>query len=241
MLRLSKLFFLFLAVSTLVLTSWQSAADAADLTTPEKAVSAYLDAVARQDFNAMIAVSSAGRMGEAYNFSTHVNRVGMFMPSAMPLPASGPFFVEINKAKFTAQIVQQVQFLIYGLMASDDILNGKPVRMESAAAAEFAGTVRAERLAGLSLVKTGIPNASMQASERYQANAAQMMKSFGADEATERLALLSFEGQSFALGFSLLRYGEDWTVSSQSSQLAGTTASGVPGRMSAEGFEDMLR
>lgn len=239
--HLKKLFFVFFAACAVLLATWQPAAQAADLTTPESAIAAYIDGVARQDFKAAIAVSSAGKMGEKFNFAAQVDRVGMLMPSATPLHADGPFFVEINRAKFTAQIAQQMQFLIYGLMASDDILNGTTVRMDSAAATALASSVRGERLVGLSLVKTGIPNPTMLASERYQADVAVMIRIFGADEATERLALLSFEGQTFVLGFSLLRYGEDWTVTSQSSRLAATTTSGVPGRMSPEGFEQMLR
>jgi len=49
----------------------------------------------------------------------------------------------------------------------------------------------------------------------------------GADELTERVALVMLEGQGYLVGFTLLRYGDGWKVSSQSPPLAGTPSTGV--------------
>ena len=62
---------------------------------------------------------------------------------------------------------------------------------------------------------------------RYLENAARLASIYGADESTERVALFSFEGNYYYLGFTLLRYGDNWKISSQTSPLAGTSALGT--------------
>ena len=51
--------------------------------------------------------------------------------------------------------------------------------------------------------------------------------------------LFSFEGQTYSLGFTLLRYGDDWLVSSQSSPIGGTSTIGTATPMSVEEYEDV--
>jgi hypothetical protein len=63
---------------------------------------------------------------------------------------------------------------------------------------------------------------------------------YGAGEFTERLALVEFEGTDYVVGFSLLRYGDDWRVLDQSSPLAGLSPLGIPERSTKEGFQSMI-
>lgn len=188
----------------------------------------------------MIAATPAGKVSSGFDFVAFASRTGS-LSALSSMPATNPFFIDINKAKFTNQISQQVQLLIYGLMTTDDFVNSSVIRMDAAGIADFANTVRAERLKDLSLVKVGIPVPEVLNSERHQAIMASIADSNGADEMTERVALLSFEGNHYAIGFSLLRYGDDWAVFSQTSRAAATNVLGAPGRMSPNGFEEMLR
>ena len=68
-----------------------------------------------------------------------------------------------------------------------------------------------------------------------------MAATYGADEGTDRLALISFEGGHYAIGFSLLRFGGEWKVNTQSSAIAGTSNWGVPARTTPEEFELALQ
>lgn len=52
---------------------------------------------------------------------------------------------------------------------------------------------------------------------------------------------MSFDGLTFVVGFSLLRYGDDWTVVDQSSAIANLSLLGAPKRMTPEEFEKMLK
>jgi hypothetical protein len=239
------LFSLVLAASIGVLAAGPSFAADADLTTPEGAVAAYIGGIARQDFSAIIAASSVENESRRYDFVAHVDRLKILMPR-MLAPASAPLFIEMNKAEFTVRIARQVQSLIHGLMiteemATKEMLNGKSVPMDAAGAVEFASVVRADRLASLALVKVGIPKPQFLSNEKYQAHLAAITEINGADAATERMALISFEGLDFVIGFTLLRYGENWAVLSQSSMAAAFHQMGVPGRMTPEAFEALLQ
>jgi hypothetical protein len=207
-----------------------------DLSTPEGAIAAYIDGVARQDFDAIIAATSVDRMAEGFDFVGYVDRLGALVP-VMPAPATSPFFRQINRADAEAQIARHVRFLAYGLMTKSAILEGKTAPMTAAEASDFAAVVRADRLAGLSLVRVAIPKPEVVNSERYQKNAVRMAKNQGADALTERMALLSFDGLHFAAGFTLLRYGDGWLVMSQTSPVAGMDSLGTPFRTTPEEFD----
>ena len=222
-----------------LLSARASLAAGPDLTTPEAAVAAYVDAIARQDFNAVIAATSVDRMTTGFDFVGYVDRLGALVPM-VPAPATSPFFQQINRSVATAQIANQVRFLAYGLMTTSEVLQGKTVLMKAAEASDFATVVRTDRLAGLRLVRVGIPKPEIMNSERYQKNAVRLAMVQGAETSTERLALLSFEGLHFTLGFTLLRYGDEWTVMAQTSPIAGTKSMGTPSRVTPEAFQKAL-
>lgn len=213
---------------------------AADLSTPEGAIAAYIEGVADRDFSAILAATSAENMSKGVDFAVLVERLRLLTPR-MPSPSTDDFFIEINKTDFTGQIVGQVKFLAYGLMTTNDILEGKSVQMDAAGADDFASVVRADRLSGLELVKVGIPSPRTVNSERYQLNATKIAKVYGADASTERVALISFEGLNFAIGFQLLQYGDEWSIMGQSSPISGLSPVGVPKRVSPEEFENMVK
>jgi hypothetical protein len=67
-----------------------------------------------------------------------------------------------------------------------------------------------------------------------------MAKVYGADELTERLALVQVNGNHYAVGFQLVRYGGDWKVLGQVSNLAGTSSSGAAELTTPEDFAALV-
>ncbi len=51
--------------------------------------------------------------------------------------------------------------------------------------------------------------------------------------------LFEFEGQTYSSGLTLLRYGDSWLVSSQSSPIGGTSTLGTATPMSVEEYESL--
>ena len=213
-----------------------TAAMAKGYKTPEHAIAAYIEGVAAQDLDKVLAATAIDKMSAEFDFIAYVDRLRSLTMVA-PAPAGEPMFEAINKAAFTAQISRQVLFLTYGLLTTSELVQGKTVLMDAAGAAAFENEADPARLEGLTLSKVGLPMASMMSDERYLTNAASQAATYGADELTERVALLTLDGASYLIGFTLLRYGRDWGVSNQTSALAGTSSSGAPEPITPEEFD----
>jgi hypothetical protein len=102
----------------------------------------------------------------------------------------------------------------------------------------FAAAVDPSRLGGLSVLDIRQPEPEAATDERYLANLARIAATYGADEMTERLALVELDGETFGVGFTLLRYGDAWLVMDQASILGGTSAFGTAEPMSRADFDD---
>lgn len=216
----------------------QSSVATVDLTTPESAVTAYITGIKQQDFDGIIAATATGKMSEGFDFVAFVGRLRT-LALHTPAPSNAPLFIAVNEADFTAQIARKVKVLVYGLMTTSEVVQDRMIPMKGDGAKDFMSVVNADRLKGLELVKVGIPNPTLQNSEVNQRNRNELAKIYGADTITERVALVSFEGLHFVVGFSVIRYGDEWRVYSQDSPLANLV--GPPQRITPEEFETMLK
>jgi len=112
--------------------------------------------------------------------------------------------------------------------------------VDGAWAEGFVAQVDPARLAGIEVLDARFPNPDLEASERYLENAAALAATYSADELTERLVLFYFEGRTYVLGFTLLRYGDTWLVSSQSSPIGGTSTFGTATPMTVEEYGSLV-
>jgi hypothetical protein len=121
-------------------------------------------------------------------------------------------------------------------MSDSSLITG----MDATRSAAFMKDVDPKRLSGLKLTEMGLPGKTLMSSSKYLDNAARAAVVYGADEETERVALFSFEGNDYYTGFTLLRYGLGWKISSQTSPLANTSALGAPKKITVAEFEAMI-
>jgi hypothetical protein len=207
-------------------------------TTPEDAVGAYVEAIAANDMEAVLAATATDEMAAGFDFQAFTERLQAMMLVNGLAPAEYPMFAAIDRYQLASQILGQVRNLTYGLL-SDEVVDGSliaPVDTERIAA--FVAAVDPSRLAGLAVVDIRLPEPEVMASERYLDNVAQLAAAYGADEMTERLALVDLDGTTYGLGFTLLRYGDQWLVSSQSSAIGGTSALGTAEPMTRAAFDE---
>ncbi len=212
---------------------------AVDLSTPESTVEAYIAAVASRDFNAVLATTATDQAAENFNFVAMVERLGV-LTAFIGAPSTDPFFVAINRGKSVGQISQQLQMFIYGLMTTNGVAEGQTVKMDAGEAQDFVDVLRLERLNGLKLEKVAIPDPSTMNGERYQLLMTKMAKPYGGDAATERVALVSFEGLDFLIGFTLIEFKGEWRVLRQDSGLSGLGSLGAPKRLTREEFDQFM-
>ena len=207
------------------------------LATPEDAVREYLAGVAEANAERILGASAIDEAAMGFDFEGNVEALRAFLPFQSLAPSDHPFFVDANRAQQTYRILLAVQMLAYGLLAGLEIDGAAIAPVDREWAGTFVSQLDPSRLADLEVVDVRFPNAEFEADERYLDNAAAQAARYGADELTERLALVSFEDGLYAVGFTLLRYGDDWKVISQVSPLAGTSAMGTATPTTVEDFE----
>ena len=206
--------------------------------TPEEAINHYLDGVVRNDARKILEASAINEMAGKFRFDLHVERLGAISPDFLA-PADSPLYSEINKAQLSSQILSQVKYFSYSLLSGEK-MDGTVFQADAERANRFIKDVDPKRLSTLAVKKISPPNQTVMNDARYLENSAKNARSFGADESTERLALLSFEQNYYYLGFTLLRYGSSWKIANQASPLANTNPRGVAEKTTEEKFQSMI-
>ena len=221
----------------------QPADQANDVTfkTPEETITYYLDGVAQNNLSKILQACAINEMSGKFNFAYHVERLGGVMsPGQFLSPTDYAFYSDINKVTVSSQILSQVKFFAYGLLSSEKVGDGSLIlNMDPERVNKFIKDVDPTKLSNIVVKKISLPNKTLMSDPKYIENAAKSASLYGADESTERVALFSFEQSYYYIGFTLLRYGENWKISSQSSPLANTNVLGTPIKITVEGFDSM--
>lgn len=195
---------------------------------PEGTVRIFLDGLRDRDLETLMRVSAANAMAEQVDFPAYVERLQAWIPFQAPAPATDPLLIDLNRAQVLTQQLGQTRMLIYGLL-TDVALDGLPVTPADAAWAEdFMRQLDLDRLAGLEVGDIVPPDPELMAGERYRDVMARQAAIHGADEMTERVATVSLDGRDWLVGFTLMRYGDVWLISSQTSAIAGLPVTGAP-------------
>lgn len=196
--------------------------------TPEGAVRIYLEAFKARDLESLMSVSAANPIAEQVDFTAYVERLRAWLPFQAPAPATDPFLVDLNRVQQLSQLLGQTRMLTYGLL-TDAQLDGSTVApVDADWAASFMSQLDLTRLDGLEIDSVVEPDPELMAGERYREVMAKQATVYGADEMTERVATVSLEGRDWLIGFTLMRFGDTWHVSSQTSAIGGMPATGVP-------------
>jgi hypothetical protein len=209
--------------------------------TPEDAIREYLAGVADADVDRILRATAVDEASEGFRLDLLTDRLRSFIPFTTMAPAEYPFFADVNRASQSARVLGQVRNLAYGLL-SDVEIDGAPVLdVDKAWAESFVGQVDPSRLSSLAIAEIRFSDAEFEDDTRYLASATTQASIYGADEQTERLVLFSFDGDLYDIGFTLLRYGDDWKVFSQNAPLVGTSALGTARPTTADEFDRQTR
>jgi hypothetical protein len=208
--------------------------------TPEETITHYFEGVAQADARKILQACAINEMGEKFRFDLYTERMGVLLPTQSLSPTDYALYVENNKVQLSAQIFNRVRIFAYSLLSSEEVAEGMTIVIDAERTNNFMKDVDPQRLARLEVKKIGLPDKTLMNNARYLENATKIASIYGADESTERVALFLFEQNHYYLGFTLLRYGEDWKISSQVSPLANTNGLGAPQKTTVEEFESMI-
>lgn len=210
------------------------------LATPEEAITFFMQGVVQGDVSQIKQACAVDEMSAGFKFDLFVDYV-QYLTLQTPAPSDYPFYAELNKAQFSGKILNQVKYLAYGLLVPEnEVVEGRTVLMDTEAITQFMAAVDPARLAQLQIKQIGLPVPDIANSERNLGNWNRYAQLYEADEYTERVVLLLFEGDYYYMGFTLYRYGENWKISSATSTLANTTPLGVPEVTTLEEFQELV-
>ncbi len=232
-----------LGMAQVIPTLAQSATEtgAATFKTPEDAITTFFEGITQADIEKIYSACAIDETGENFKFDLTIERLGALMPTTSLAPSNSPLFVQINKDTTKSRIAMQVKLFAFSLLSSEPIDLSTATVMDGDAARKFAQDVDPSRLSGVKLLKVGLPGKDIMSNERYIANAKRSAATVGADESTERVALFSFEGSDYMLGFTLLRFGDNWKIYTVSSPIANTSALGIAVQMSEADFDELTK
>jgi hypothetical protein len=222
----------------------QDASSDVTFATPEDVVLFYMEAVAAGDIPGVVQALAVDEMSDNFDIARYVTRLQAF-PFQAPAPSDYPFYTEINRAKFTGELLFQTRNVAYGLLASDpELREARTVMVPPGESSQFVNgfidDVNPERLTQIQVVMIALPAPDVAQTERGLEVWDGIARVYGADALTERVVLLSFEGDYDYVGFGLLRYGGDWKISGIASSLGGTNSLGIPRPTTVDEFQDLI-
>jgi hypothetical protein len=209
--------------------------------TPEDAITTFFEGMAQGDFSKILQACAINEISENFSFDLSIERLQAFVPFQSYAPANHSFYVELNKAQIASRIADQVKILAYSLLSTQDIDYSQTTLMDVDTAVSFMNEVDPARLSQLEVKEIHLSSTKLMSLPRYEENAVKIARVYGADDSTERLALFSFEQNYYMLGFTLLKYGETWKISSLNSAIANTSVLGGAGKTTIEDFESMTQ
>ncbi len=207
--------------------------------TPDDAIQHYFEGLAQNDVHKILEACAVNEMSEKFKFDLYTDRLQYLIPIQSESPAEYPFYAELNKPQITSQILMRVKIFAYSLLSGEEVDTGKAIKMDAAGTSKFMKDVDPKKLSNLKVEKIAPPNKTLMNDAKYLENADKIAKIYGADESTERVALFLFDQNEYYLGFTLLRYGDNWKISAQTSPLANTNPVGSPTKTTAAEFENM--
>lgn len=156
-------------------------------------------------------------------------------------PVHSPFFADVEHVIWLSRLTRQAKTLAYSLLApetlgEEGLYYGTVPDVGGGWATDLMAELDETRLKSLVVVDIRMPNPEWFDRPESQEIVAGMAQISGADHWTERVALLLFESDTYMVGFNLLRYGDDWKVYEQKSNIAGLHQSGTAWPVTASLF-----
>ena len=205
--------------------------ESAGFSSPEDAVSAYLEAMAHGDLDVMVGAFAIETYAANYDLTAYLEWVRAYQPTApILLPSSDPFNVALNTESRYSRVVSSITFQYLTLSYPDFEPTEVQPLPEDAAVDSFVDDLSAHITSdGLSSIEsfTFVPleEVSAAAYEHYvsdnnRQSMARRDSIVGADESTDvAVRFPTAAGDVYAL-FSLVRYADRWWIQ----ELGGTFA-----------------
>jgi len=200
--------------------------------TPEAAVTHFVNRLAADDFDGAMEAFAIDDYAQHFDFAAMARRLRSFNATFMDGPVRYKMYVRINALKAASDYADQtMQFSTSMLL--DDAAFDRLRRLAQAAMSDadmdaLALAMDPAKLRTLKIVRIDPPLKSLTTAPKATQLAREQAVAVGAENSTDRIALLQLNGTYYRAGFNLLKYGKTWRLRRLSSYYA--EVSGAPGR-----------
>ena len=193
--------------------------------TPEKAITYFMKSLINNKINNAFKACAINDYSENYNFNAFSRQLDSISHLQSMAPSEYEPYVELNKIQSLARIGKQIKLFYYSILSSESDLLDHKNKPFNGQIEKFIQAVDPKRLSVLEVISIDKP--SLVDDERYKKNASASSQCFGADDATERVALLKYNNDFYILGFHLFKFGSSWKITSLCSPIANTPMYGA--------------
>ena len=197
--------------------------ESAGFSSPEDAVSAYLEGMAHADLGVMVGAFAIESYAANYDLAAYLEATAVYQPNApILLPSSDPFNVELNTEFRYSRVVSSIIFQYLTLSYPDFEPTDLQVLADGAAVGSFVEDLSAhatsEALSSIeSFTFVPLEEVSADAYERYVSDdnlqdMARRESIVGADESTDIAVRFPAAGGDVYALFSLVRYADTWLI-----------------------------
>jgi hypothetical protein len=198
-----------------------------EFTTPELATMEIVNGIKNANIKQIFSACAINEVATKFDFKKYGIMVGSFAPLTFKAPSTNEMYIDINKLDIMYYIARQVKMLSYSLLI-DGLLDTKPrFPFDGAAATKVQSELDTSRLKKIIYTRSDFPSKKFEHNESYINKLNELAANYGAEEATERLVLISFENHYYVFGIHLLRYGNFWKADFLNSLMAITDVSGL--------------
>ncbi len=207
---------------------------------PEDAIRFFVNALTENDYEKALQACAVDEYVEGFDFAGSVDRLKVLMPPQMMAPSEYEMYIEMNRISTMATLTSQIKMMIYSFFIPELRKDAAPLYVEGAYAEEFIEKVDPSKLKNLKVLRIDPPVQDILNSEKNITNFQKVAELYGAQEQTERVALYSLDGVTYAGGFGLMRYDDSWKIIRFNSNLAGQTSYGTVEEMTESAYASLL-
>jgi|GEM_PF-1635513 len=185
---------------------------------PEEVIRNFMAGITSNNVEQVLASCDFVEQGQGFDFTAFALRLRSIV-STSQLPTDYPLYREFNIAQRKYYLLNQVRWFVLSLLSTEEqVTRGETLILDTNdpqtadRLSQFVAAIDPGNLASVRIERVGTPSASRV--PKYVENAAAAAKIYGADEQVERLVLFSFQGKHYYVGFTVLRYGQNWKIGS---------------------------
>lgn len=194
--------------------------------TPETAIRIFIEAVRQNDIEKAFTACAIDEIAERYDFMRFCEAMLCFIPQTFDAPSDKKMYRDINRYKQMYTLSNQIKHFSYSLLIDEPMEYGAANRCSVPELESFMAQADPARLHALQIISIDLPMPDIMSSKRYLGNNRKWTECYGADDRTERVALLYFEKKFYRSGFTLLEYDGIWKIQNMCSPLAGDSMLG---------------